>query len=161
MADETPTAILEMTARPGLLVKWPHRGGMLLRLEEASVEFYRFLLVSIGVSQGTDRLALSDEALFAMLEDPLLEVFVLFLGAAPAGVFELDRREPGAVELAHFGLLPGFGGRGLAKYLLVKAVEAAWDEDPDRVWVSTAGSDDAGSLLLYQWAGFTRMPGDG
>lgn len=84
---------------------------------------------------------------------PLIEVFVLFSGGAPAGLFELDRRVDDEVLLARFGLLLGFGGRGLAKYLLAPAIDAAWDEEPNRV--SVRADSDPRSLLLYQWAGFS------
>ena len=160
MAEEPITTLLEMTARPALSVTRPHRGGMLLRLEEPSTDFYRFLLRSIGASEEGDRLALADEALFELLGDPLLEVFVLFLGGAPAGCFELDRRVVGEVELGQFGLLSGFRGRGLAKYLLATAVETAFDEEPGRIWVAASAGDDSSSLLLYQWAGFTPVQVD-
>ena len=160
MAEEPITTLLEMTERPALNVTRPHRGGMLLRLEEPSTDFYRFLLRSIGASEEGDRLALADEALFELLGDPLLEVFVLFLGGAPAGCFELDRRMVAEVELVRFGLLPGFRGRGLAKYLLATAVETAWDEEPMRVWVQAAAGKASRSLLLYQWAGFAPIQTD-
>ena len=155
MLSEPVGTMLEMTERPALNAIGPYRGGMLLRLEEPAVDFYRFLLRSIGFASDDSRLELTDDALFELLQDPLIEVFVLFSGGAPAGLFELDRRVPDEVELARFGLLPGFGGRGLAKYLLAAAVDTAWDENPSRVWVSVRGDGDARSLLLYQWAGFS------
>ncbi len=155
MPSEPIATMLEMTERPTLSVTRPHRGGMLLRLEEPAIDFYRFLLRSIGLDSEDTRLDLADEELFELLQDPLIVVFVLFNGGAPAGLFELDRRTANEVELVRFGLLPGFGGRGLAKYLLATAIDAAWDEEPDRVWVSVVGEVDPRSLLLYQWAGFS------
>ena len=124
-------------------------------MEEPAVSFYRFLLRSIGLDADDARLQLADEDLFELLQDPQIEVFELFSCGAPAGWFELDRRAADEVELARFGLMSEFGGRGLAKYLLATAVETAWDEDPDRVWVSVIGEGDPRSLLLYQWAGFS------
>ncbi len=156
MAADVITTLLEMRERPHLTVTRPHRGGMLLRLEEPSLDFYRFLYESVGDPRpARDRLSLDDTRLFELLGDPLVEVFVLFLGGAPAGFFELDRRTEGEVELVHMGLLPPFRGRGLGKYLLATAVETAWDEEPERVWVSTTSDGNPRSLLLYQWAGFT------
>jgi GNAT superfamily N-acetyltransferase len=58
------------------------------------------------------------------------------------------------VELVHFGLTPEFIGRGLGKPLLAAAIEAAWDDDPERVWVKSTSLDHPRGLLTYQWAGF-------
>jgi len=155
MASDAITTVLEMTERPSLNAVGPYRGGMLLRLQEPATDFYRFLLRSIGSTADDTRLQLADDGLFELLQDPLIEVFVLFSGGAPAGVFELDRRSAGEVELVRFGLLPGYGGRGLAKYLLASAIDAAWDGGPTRVWAEVSHGGDPRRLLLYQWAGFS------
>ena len=86
---------------------------------------------------------------------PAVDVFVLFVGGAPAGFFELDRSEEDEVEVVQVGLVPEFQGRGLGKYVVATAVETAWDDEPARVWASTDADDDPRGLLLYQWAGFT------
>lgn len=149
------TTFLEMHDRPSLAFTRPRRAGMLLRLDEPSVGFYRFLHAGAGTAGTRRRLeATSDDDVFARLTDEAVEVFVLFLGGAPAGFFELDRSVEGEVEVVHVGLLPEFQGRGLAKYVVATAVETAWDDDPDRVWASADADDDPRGLLLYQWAGF-------
>ncbi len=147
------TTYLEMREHPRLQTRGPQRGGMLLRLEEPSVPFYRYLIERMGGEP--DRLRdLSDSDLTARLTDPALDVFVLYLGGVPAGFFELDRREEGEVRLARLSLFPEFRGRRLGKWLLGFAVEAAWDYQPDRVWTSVTDRDDPRALLLCQWAGF-------
>ena len=147
------TTYLEMREHPRLQTRGPHRGGMLLRLEEPSVAFYRYLDERVGA--GADRLrGLSDADLMELLLDPKLDVFVLYLGGAPAGFFELDRRREGEVRLTRFGLLPGFRGRHLGKWLLGFAVDAAWDYQPERVWTSVTDRDDPRAILLCQWGGF-------
>ena len=155
MTAEPTATLLEMTSRPLLKASRPHGAGMLLRLVEPASDFYRFLLHSSGADADDARLRLADENLFELLQDPLIEVFVLYIGGSPGGYFELDRRAIGEVELVRVGLLAGFRGRGLTKYLLATAVGTAWDEEPDRVWVLVKGVDDSEALLLYQWAGFS------
>jgi GNAT superfamily N-acetyltransferase len=86
--------------------------------------------------------------------DPDYDVYVLYLGGIPAALFELDRREPNEVELVRFGVLAGFTGRGLGKYVLAQAVETAWQHGPERVWVRSTNRDDPRRILLLQWAGF-------
>ena len=155
MPAEGITTLLEMTERPQLTFTGPNRAGMLLRLDEPSVEFYRFLQDQGGTARSREgRTDLSDDELFELLTEEAVDVFVLFMGGAPAGFFELDRRREGEVEVVHTGLLPDFQGRGLGKYLVSVAVETAWESEPQRVWTSVSGDDDPRGLLLYQWAGF-------
>lgn len=155
MPAEGMTTLLEMTERPQLSFTGPHRAGMLLRLDEPALEFYRFLHDQAGTPRSRRvRTELSDEQLFEVLVDEGVDVFVLFMGGAPAGFFELDRRQGDEVEVVHTGLLPDFQGRGLGKYLVSVAVETAWESNPKRVWTSVSGDDDPRGLLLYQWAGF-------
>jgi GNAT superfamily N-acetyltransferase len=153
--DELIITYLEMRARPTLTVARPYRGVMLLRLEQPTVPFYRYLYDAVGARWGwTARSEISDSELAAIITDPLVEVFVLYVGGVPAGLFELDRRIPGEVELSHYGLAPEFIGRGLGKPLLASAVEAAWASDPERVWARSTNRDHPRGLLVYQWAGF-------
>ncbi len=60
------------------------------------------------------------------------------------------------VEIAYFGLLPEFIGRGLGGDLLTSAIENAWawSPAPFRVWVHTCNRDHPGALANYQARGF-------
>ncbi len=153
--DDLIITYLEMRSRPTLSVARPYRGVMLLQLEQPTAVFYRYLYSAIGTQwRWWERSLLSDTELLAIIGDPLVEVFVLYVGGTPAGFFELDRRVSGEVELTHFGLAPEFIGRGLGKPLLASAVESAWDGEPSRVWVKSTNRDHPRGLLVYQWAGF-------
>ena len=152
---EVITTYLEMRTRPSLTVTRPNRSGMLLRLDPPTVSFYRFLYETVGAPWGWfERTDMDDDALAEVITDDAVDVFVLYMGGAPAGFFELDRRTVGEVELRHFGLTPDFIGRGLGKHLLASAVEAAWDDEPERVWVRSTSLEHPSGLLMYQWAGF-------
>ncbi len=72
----------------------------------------------------------------------------------PAGFAELDRRAEPDIELAYFGLVPEFIGRGLSNYLLSAALDIAWSHEPKRVWVHTNTLDHPRALALYQRLGF-------
>jgi GNAT superfamily N-acetyltransferase len=152
VAAEMITTYLEMREHPRLQTRAPHHGGMMLLLEEPSLEFYRFLDERLGA--GSRWRGVADADLLEMLHDPKRDVFVLYLGGAPAGFFELDRRGEGEVRLTRLSLLPEFRGRHLGKWFLGLAVEAAWDHRPDRVWTSITDADDPRAILLFQWAGF-------
>ncbi len=58
-------------------------------------------------------------------------------------------------EIAYFGLLPEFIGRGLGGALLTSAIEEAWRMSPSitRVWVHTCTCDHPSALANYQARG--------
>jgi GNAT superfamily N-acetyltransferase len=148
---EVITTYLQMAERPSLQVTPPHRAGMLLRIGEPAVAFYRYVARQMGgAAEDVD-----DDALAERLVDDAYDVYVLYLGGVPAAMFELDRRTPEEVEMVAFGVLDGFGGRGLGKYVLASAVDAAWKHGPERIWVTSTNHDDPRRILLLQWAGFT------
>jgi GNAT superfamily N-acetyltransferase len=66
----------------------------------------------------------------------------------------LKRHEDGAVEIAYFGLLQEFIGRGLGKYLLTEAVREAWRTGARRVWLHTCTLDGEAALPNYKARGF-------
>jgi GNAT superfamily N-acetyltransferase len=80
---------------------------------------------------------------------------VAYVKGTPAGYFELEKQSDGDVELAYFGLLPRFIGRGIGGILLTKAVKLAWETcGTTRVWVHTCTLDGPTALANYQARGF-------
>jgi GNAT superfamily N-acetyltransferase len=152
MGDEAEsiTTYLEMREPVVPQATPPHRNGVLLRVAEPSPSFYRFLMDHVAAPPPD----LDDAALAGRMVDPDYDVYVLYLGGVPAALFELDRREPSEIELVGFGVLDGFAGRGLGKYLLAHAIDTAWQHGPERVWVRSTNRDDPRRILLLQWAGF-------
>ena len=59
------------------------------------------------------------------------------------------------VEIAYFGLLPQFIGKGLGGWLLTRAIERGWELGASRVWVHTCSLDGPGALSNYQARGLT------
>ena len=84
-----------------------------------------------------------------------LRTFVAFLGDDIAGYYELSRDEAHHVEIVHFGLAPGFIGRGLGGVLLTDALERAWAWEARRVWLHTCTLDHPAAVLNYQARGMT------
>ncbi|GAB4169281.1 MAG: hypothetical protein OHK0024_04820 [Thalassobaculales bacterium] len=158
---ETVVTYLQMTARPTRPTV-PLPAGPRLSVQRAvqpPLPFYRFLYNTVGADwDWTVRRSMSDEALAAIIHDPLVEVFVLSVDGAPGGYCELDRRReatPGAgIEIAYFGLLPWAVGRGLGWWFLNWAVDQAWSYNPARVWLHTCDLDHPRALPNYQRAGF-------
>jgi ribosomal protein S18 acetylase RimI-like enzyme len=127
------------------------------RLEECPVSFFRCLYREVGRAfQWTDRLGWSDAAVRQYLDTPGVAVWLMSWRAAPAGYFELREHDDRSVEIAYFGLLPEFIGRGWGKYLLTRAVQAAWAANATRVWLHTCTLDHPAALPNYISRGFRR-----
>lgn len=132
----------------------------IVRAERPTVSFYRYLYDHVGGPWlWYERRQLSDQALAAAVQDPAVEVYVLYAAGVPAGYVELDRRAAGEVELAYFGLLPEFIGQGLGAYFLAWAIDRAWQGSarPARVWVHTCSLDHPRALGNYLSAGFREI----
>jgi len=157
MSDQ-PVVItyLELRGRPKLpRIELTGRRLALLRSHQPTVSFYRYLYDAVGRKWfWTDRMKLSDAELQAIVHDPAVEIFVLYVDGVPAGYFELDRRRPPEVDIAYFGVMPEFIGQRLGPYLLGQAVDAAWRNEPERVTVNTCTLDHPNALPLYQRFGF-------
>ena len=147
---------LEMHSRPGTEVRAPRLEHIaILQARQPTTSFYRYLYNHVGQQWlWYERRALDDNALLEIIHDPAVSIHVLYFDGVPAGYVELDGRIDREVELAYFGLLPEFIGRGLGPWLLSWALAAAWDRDPSRVWVNTCDLDHPKALLYYQKAGF-------
>ncbi len=114
-------------------------------------EFYR----TVGADwTWTDRLGWPTERWQAYIEQPGLETWIARLDDQDVGYFELDDQAAEGVEIAYFGLLPEFIGRGLGGVLLTDAVRRAWQVEPPRVWVHTCTLDHPQALANYLARGF-------
>ena len=115
---------------------------------------YRRLYREVGARwQWRDRLGWSDDTLRDHLASANIHIFELLVDGESAGFFEL-RNGSDAVEIAYFGLLPAFIGRGLGGALLTAAVTEAWRLGPRRVWLHTCTLDHPQALANYRARGF-------
>jgi GNAT superfamily N-acetyltransferase len=153
---ETVVTYLEMRAPPARPPRPAPRAGLEIRRAwRPTVSFYRYLYAAVGEPwTWTVRRWLSDAELAAVLNDPRVEVNVLWVGGVPAGYAELDRRAPPDIEIGYFGLMPEFIGQGLGGYLLDWAIDHAWRARPRRLWLHTCDLDHPRALGFYQHAGF-------
>ncbi|MBI3453784.1 MAG: GNAT family acetyltransferase [Rhodospirillales bacterium] len=154
---EIVVTYLEMTALPRLAPP-PNLPVKLavLRAEKISLSFYRYLYNTVGAAWlWYERRLMDDATLDAILADPNVEVYVLYANGEPAGYAELDRRQAPDIELAYFGIVPHWIGRGLGPVLLNAVIDTAWRHQPQRLWVHTCNLDHPKALAMYQRAGFT------
>jgi GNAT superfamily N-acetyltransferase len=130
-------------------------GARVEQVHRCPVSFHRFLYREVGRNyHWRDRLTWSDEQIQHYLDDPGITLHVLYVQGAPAGYYELRMGEDLAVEIAYFGLLPEYLGRGLGKGLLSEAVTGAWRRGARRVWLHTCTLDDPAALPNYLKRGF-------
>lgn len=156
--DNAPVVItyLEMTERPSIRrIDPPSMKLALLRANPPTIAFYRYLYDAVGRPwYWTDRKKLDDLALAAIVQDPKVDLYVLYGDGVPAGYAELDRRRETVVDLAYFGIVPEFIGRGLGPFFLASALDIAWSYAPARLTVNTCTLDHPKALSMYQRYGF-------
>lgn len=154
---------LEMTAPPhGAPPPRPAEKLALMRAETPPLHFFLYLYKTVGEPHAwTDLLAWSEEKLTAFVQDPQVTLTALYIDGAPAGFYQLDRREAGVCDLAYFGLTPEWVGRGVGPWLLWTALQDAWAPEEagpvSRVTVNTCTLDHPQALALYQRMGFAPV----
>ena len=115
----------------------------------------RYLYSAVGRDyHWTVRAQWTDEQWLELLGLPNVEMWVAYEWETVAGYFELAMDEERSVEIAYFGLVPQFIGRGVGGYLLTTAVLRAWQMSATRVWLHTSSRDHPHSLANYQARGF-------
>ena len=152
----TTVTFLEMTVPPA---RWPVRpvnvATALLVADKPPLHYYRYLYFHVGIHWNWEmRLRMDDETLRREIHDEAVSVTVLHVDGAPAGYYELNRRDASTTDIAYFGLMPHVFGRGLGKWFLGEAVRAAFATNPARVTVNTCTLDHPAALPLYQKLGF-------
>jgi GNAT superfamily N-acetyltransferase len=133
---------------PDASVRFVHRAGI-------APADYRRVYAAVGRPwHWHDRDAWSDETLAAHLARPEVSVWECLVDDESAGYFELLRCADGSVEIAYFGLLESFIGRGIGKAMLTCAAQEAWALRPTRVWLHTCTLDSPHALPNYLARGF-------
>jgi len=125
------------------------------REPDCSGDLFRLLYAEVGRDyHWVDRLSWTDEQIRKHLNLAENSFWLMRYGGELAGYFELRKCEDGSTEIAYFGLLPAFIGRGLGKHLLTCAVEQAWAGGAQRVWLHTCTLDNPAALPNYLQRGF-------
>jgi GNAT superfamily N-acetyltransferase len=150
------TTYLEMTSPDELRPARPSSVALqLVRVEIPCPELNRFLYTAVGARWWWySRLSWDYARWLAYLDRPDLETWMASVSGTPAGYFELERQPDAAIELAYFGLLPRFIGKGIGGSLLTAAIMRAWEMGAKRVWLHTCTLDHPQALANYQARGF-------
>lgn len=133
-------------------------GLEIVRAQVPLPEFNRFLYASVGGDwHWRDRMTWDYPRWLGVLGRPGYETWVAYLAGTPAGYYELDAHEDGSVEIAYFGLLPHFIGRGIGGLLLTHAIRRGWEKGARRVWVHTCTLDHPSALHNYEARGLKQF----
>jgi GNAT superfamily N-acetyltransferase len=163
----TTTTYLEQGDRSEILearaaeVEW-----ILVEVAEPAPAFAQFLYAAVGADWfWLDRLHWTLEQWRVRMARAGTEMWVAWVAGAPAGFVELDSRgddgAPPEVEIAYFGLLPDYLGRGLGGALLEAGLHRAWrmndaaTRPTGRVWVHTCTLDGPFALPNYEARGMS------
>ena len=151
------TIYLEMHSLDQLRPKWCADSRFEIReKKERNWRFNRDLYFAVGeMWSWNDKRVWSDEQWKEYGLSQELLTFGAYYDNSLAGYYELRRDDKNGVEIAYFGLLPKFTGRGLGGALLTSAIEEAWHMSPSitRVWVHTCTLDHPAALSNYQARG--------
>ena len=156
MIREETIHYLEMESPDELRpAKTPMTPVEIRRAEIPCPELNRFLYTAVGGAWfWVDRLPWTYDRWLEELSWPGFETWLAWQAGTPAGYYELDGEAGGVIELASFGVLPQFAGKGLGGHLLTHAVRQAWANGATRVWLHTSSFDDPRALGNYLARGF-------
>ena len=154
----TIVTTLEMTERPRPR-PLPPAPLQLVRWAAPDPAKYRALFTRVGGPWlWYSRLAMSPDALKAILDDPAVRVFAAVdARGVEVGMVELDFRDEGACELRYFALVPELTGKGHGRWLMAQALAQAWTRETRRVTVHTCTLDHPSALNFYRAQGFVAI----
>ena len=145
---------LEMRAPP-LQAPKASQTWRIVPCPKPDIAWYRALYRQIGEEWlWFSRLVMPEAELATALAET--DVFVLRdEQGSEIGLLELDRREPGDVEIAFFGVIAEATGTGAGRFLMNEALRLAWTDGVSRVWLHTCTLDHPAAMRFYVSSGFT------
>ena len=145
---------LEMTERPAL--RLDHSGPWTLRkVEMPDTDWFRELYLRIGEEWlRFARARMPKAELAARIQSPQVSVYALVSNGCDEGLLELDFRSAGACEIGMFGVTANLIGTGAGRWLMNRALDLAWSQKVERVWLHTCTFDYPAALAFYQRSGF-------
>ena len=158
--DQLATVVttLEMTKRPPLR-PLPASPLRLVRWAKPTAAAYQTLFRRVGGPWlWFSRLAMSQDALLAIIHRPAIEIYAVADRAGiEVGLLELEFGHGGQCELSYFGLVPELTGRGHGRWLMGEAMARIWRPGITRVTVNTCTLDHPSALKFYQTQGFAPI----
>lgn len=119
---------------------------------------YLRLYQEIGAPLGwAERFQWSRPQVFEHLQRADVHLFSARAGDTYLGFAELLTDDHGAAELAHFGLLSAFRGRGVGSAFLENLLYYAFEQlGIERVWLASSATDQRSGLPFFARQGFKQ-----
>jgi pimeloyl-ACP methyl ester carboxylesterase/GNAT superfamily N-acetyltransferase len=153
---DTTITYLEMTSPDQLR---PARDDPAVELTPAApgTPLIRSVVERIGAPHEWAAVSYPEQKWRDWLADTRLRQWLVRCGGQVAGLVELGVEPGGEVEIATFGLVPEYVGRGFGGPALTLAVRLAWQQGEvpvRRVWLHTSSADHPNALPNYLKRGF-------
>ena len=126
--------------------------------QQCSVKYFLSLYGKVGKNfEWTDQFLNGKDKVSAFLKSRKVKFFELIIDSRVAGFFILDFRKEEVCDLAYFGLIEDFIGKGLGSYMLRYAILMAWESSIKIMSVNTNALDHVAALPLYKKFGFREI----
>ncbi len=146
---------LEMRSRAANRPERVDAPWVLRRKERPALDWYRALYRRVGEEWlWMSRLAMPDAELEGILGSPDVEVYAVERDGRAEGLLELDFRIAREAEITFFGLASAIVGSGAGRWLMNRAIAAAWMRPIERLWLHTCSLDSPDALPFYIRSGF-------
>ena len=153
MIEKIERYYLEINSIKNLNIKTLPSNNLTLKETSKNVfDLNKFFYKQIGKNhQWVDRLTWQDKNWIDYVSNQNLKTFVLLMNNEYIGYFELifDKTD---CEIAYFGVLEEFIGKGYGGFLLSKALTIAFQK-ANRVWVHTCSLDHPNAIKNYKSRG--------
>ena len=100
------------------------------------------------------RLLMAEDEVQAIIHHPGIDIYIVRKENMVVGFIELDFRKTGQCEIAFFGLVTEMNGKGHGRWMMNQALDKAWRDGIERVWLHTCTQDSPRALPFYQQCGF-------
>ena len=136
-------------------VKKPSKENAVELVNPKDFQLNKFFYKNIGKNcHWVDRLIWTELDWTKYVFDEKLSTYILKNKDEIAGYFELlFNKDTKEAEIAYFGILEEYFGKGLGGYLLSEAIKISFKLGGVRVWVHTCSLDHKNALLNYQSRG--------
>ena len=156
MTEEVQRNYLEINSIQDLIeVAKPDDNYSLNLLVPNNFQLNKFFYKEIGKNhKWIDRLSWSEEKWINYVSSKNVQTYVFKFKDDMVGFFELifhsDKNE---TEIAYFGILEEFFGKGYGGYLLSEAIKFGFNLNAKRVWVHTCSLDHPNAISNYRSRG--------
>ena len=132
-------------------VSSPNKDLIIEKINPPDIEINKFFYKNVGKKhRWVDRLEWDNLKWISYLENEKVDTYVLKSNDNLVGYFEAIKNEQNnSTEIAYFGIIEEFIGKGIGAYLLSEAIKICFQKKSKRIWVHTCTLDHKNALNNY------------